>query len=164
MNLILHNQTLSFGDLTFPFAIGAGGIKRDKVEGDMATPVGEFPFRRVFYRADRLSRPHTSLPIKAIEPIDGWCDDISDPLYNQYVQLPYKGRHEKLWREDNVYDIILVIGHNDDPIEKGKGSAVFVHICRPELTPTHGCVALSQDNLLQILAECSPQSCLVVKP
>lgn len=164
MNLILQNNTLSFGDVTFPFAIGSGGIKQDKVEGDLATPVGEFPFLRVFYRADRISKPITILPTKPIGPHDGWCDDIHDPLYNQHVQLPYSGRHEELWREDHVYDLILVVGHNDNPIIKGNGSAVFVHLCRPDLTPTHGCVALSEINLLKVLAECSLQSCLVVKP
>jgi L,D-peptidoglycan transpeptidase YkuD (ErfK/YbiS/YcfS/YnhG family) len=164
MNLILQDNTLSFGNLAFPFAIGAGGIKLDKVEGDMATPVGEFPFRRVFYRADRIPAPLTRLPIKPTEPHDGWCDDIQDPFYNQHVQLPYKGRHEQLWREDHVYDLILVVGHNDNPVIKGNGSAVFIHLCRPDLTPTHGCVALSQENLLQVLADCSLQSCLVVKP
>lgn len=163
MNLILQNNTLSFGDLIIPCSWGYGGILLDKQEGDGATPVGHFPFRRVFYRADRLPKPQTLLPLKALEPNDGWCDEPEDPKYNQHVLIPYKGRHEELWREDNVYDLILVVGHNDDPIMKGKGSAIFVHICRPELTPTDGCVALSKENLLRVLKDCSLQSSLIVK-
>jgi L,D-peptidoglycan transpeptidase YkuD (ErfK/YbiS/YcfS/YnhG family) len=164
MNLTLENNILSFGDLTFPCSWGRGGIRLDKKEGDGATPVGEFPFRRVFYRADRVSKPETILPSKALQPSDGWCDDPNDLKYNQYVQLPYPGRHEVLWRDDSVYDLILVVGHNDDPVIKDKGSAVFIHLCRPAFSPTDGCVALELKDLLRILQDCSLESCLIVKP
>jgi len=164
MDLILQNKILTFGDMTFPSSWGMGGIKLEKIEGDQATPVGSFLFRRVFYRADRISKPDTILPLKALEPDDGWCDDVDDPKYNQYVKLPYSARHEELYLDDNIYDLILVVGHNDDPVIKGEGSAIFVHLCRPGFTPTHGCVALHQENLLKVIQDCDLQSCLIVKP
>lgn len=162
MNLILQNNQLFWGNHAFPCSWGHGGIKLDKQEGDRATPVGTFPFRRVFYRADRLEKPETLLPLQALTQQDGWCDDVQDERYNQYVTLPYQGRHEKLWREDHLYDLILVVGHNDDPIELGKGSAIFVHLRRVEGTPTEGCVALEIPDLLQVLKESTEKSALVV--
>ena len=110
MNLILRNKQLSWGDHLFPCTWGRGGISASKREGDGTTPTGTFPFRRIFYRADRLQKPETFLPLKLLTSEDGWCDDPENLLYNQYVKLPYSGRHEKLWREDHVYDLILVVG------------------------------------------------------
>jgi L,D-peptidoglycan transpeptidase YkuD (ErfK/YbiS/YcfS/YnhG family) len=162
MNLILHHNQLSWGSRIFPCSWGHGGIKNLKEEGDGATPVGSFPFRRVFFRADRIEKPETLLPLQALTQQDGWCDDLNDECYNQHVTLPYKGRHEKLWREDHVYDLILVVGHNDNPIEVGKGSAIFVHVRRPEGTPTEGCVALELQDLLKVIKEVTQKSSLVV--
>lgn len=163
MNLILRDQELSWGNNIFPCAWGREGIRSAKVEGDGATPTGCFPFRRVFYRPDRIEPPQTHLPLKAISLDDGWCDDPTDLAYNQLISLPYPARHEKLWREDSVYDLILVVGYNDDPVISGKGSAIFVHLIRPQATPTQGCVALSQENLLKVLQEAKPESCLIVE-
>ena len=160
--LILHNEQLFWGNQILPCSWGWGGIKLDKQEGDGATPVGNFPFRRVFYRADRLEKPETCLPLQEITQRDGWCDDVKDEQYNQYVTLPYEGRHEKLWREDHVYDLLLVVGHNDDPVVWGNGSAIFVHLMRPEGTPTEGCVALEIQDLLKVLKECTELSSLMI--
>lgn len=162
-HLILHNGRLHWRGSTFKCTWGKGGILQDKAEGDGATPIGSFPFRKVFYRPDRLERPQTILPVQALKTDDGWCDDPDDANYNTHVQLPYPAHHEKLWREDHLYDIILVVGHNDDPIIKGKGSAVFVHLMHPQETPTEGCVAFSQENLLQVLRTVSPESQLIVE-
>lgn len=161
-HLILHNHQLFWGDHIFPCAWGQGGIRVSKTEGDRATPVGTFPFRRVFYRADRIATPETLLPLQAISTQDGWCDDINDERYNQYVTLPYTGRHEKLWREDHVYDLILVVGHNDDPIRPGQGSAIFVHLLRSEGASTEGCVALYPKDLLKVIKESTEHSSLVI--
>jgi len=161
-DLILQNNQLSWGNHIVPCTWGHGGISSSKREGDGATPVGTFPFRRVFFRSDRMEMPETCLPIQAIRLQDGWCDDINDELYNQYVLLPYGGHHEKLWRKDHVYDLILVVGHNDDPILPGKGSAIFVHLMRPEMTPTEGCVALNSQDLLRVIKEGTEKSSLVV--
>lgn len=164
MNLVLKKRGLLWwGETLFPCTWGQGGIRKNKKEGDGATPIGTFPFRRVFYREDRLERPKTCLPLSPIIPKDGWCDDVEDLAYNQYIQKPYKGRHENLWREDHLYDIILVVGHNDDPIVKGEGSCIFIHLRRPKATPTDGCVALDKADLLQVLASGTPQSCLIVE-
>jgi L,D-peptidoglycan transpeptidase YkuD (ErfK/YbiS/YcfS/YnhG family) len=123
-----------------------------KREGDGATPQGCFPLRRVLYRADRLPRPRTALETGAIAPEDAWCDDPEHADYNRAVRLPHPGRHETLWREDGLYDVVVILGYNDDPAVKGRGSAIFLHVARPGLAPTEGCVALRLDDLLEVLA------------
>ena len=163
MDLIIQNGSAKWGEKIFECSIGSGGIVEDKQEGDRGTPVGRFPFREVYYRLDRIGPISTSLRTTVIEKSDGWCDDPDDPMYNKHVKLPYAARHEELWREDHVYDVILVIGQNDAPVLPGKGSAVFVHLRRPEGTPTEGCVAFSLKNLLEIIEECNNQSHLVVE-
>jgi L,D-peptidoglycan transpeptidase YkuD (ErfK/YbiS/YcfS/YnhG family) len=143
-------------------ALGRSGVRIDKREGDGATPVGRFPLRRVLYRSDRLSAPVTRLPVAALAPEDGWCDDPADPQYNRPVRLPYPARHEELWRADALYDVIVVIGHNDAPVIAGMGSAIFMHLASAEYRPTEGCVALARQNLLDILTEIGPDSVLEI--
>jgi L,D-peptidoglycan transpeptidase YkuD (ErfK/YbiS/YcfS/YnhG family) len=135
-------------------AIGKGGLSRTKREGDGATPIGVFPLRRLLYRADRLPTPHTGLPISAIHPSDGWSDDPRDMLYNQAVPLPHPFSHERLSRDDGVYDLIVPLGYNDDPPVPGLGSAIFLHCARPDYRPTEGCVAIDRADLLRLVAEC----------
>ena len=141
-------------------ALGPAGIRKDKREGDGATPAGMFPLRRVLWRADRLARPETALPVIAIAPQDGWCDDPVDRNYNRPVTLPYPASAERLWREDAVYDVIVVLGHNDDPPMPGRGSAIFLHVARPDYAPTQGCVALPLPDLLALLRACGPETAL----
>jgi L,D-peptidoglycan transpeptidase YkuD (ErfK/YbiS/YcfS/YnhG family) len=145
-------------------ALGRSGIHTAKQEGDGATPAGCFPLRRLLYRADRLPLPQTLLQVAPIRPDDGWCDDPADPLYNRPVRLPYPGRHEKLWREDRLYDVIVVLGHNDEPVIAGAGSAVFLHVAGPDYAPTAGCVALAVDDLLALLIVCQPGDRLEISP
>jgi len=133
-------------------AIGRGGMRSDKREGDGATPCGNFPLRRVFYRPDRGPRPRTALPTEALTESHGWCDAPGDPAYNTQVRLPYPGRSERLWRIDALYDLIVVIGYNDEPVVPGAGSAIFMHVAGPGLAPTEGCVALKKPELVQLLA------------
>ncbi|HYG84661.1 MAG TPA: L,D-transpeptidase family protein [Azospirillum sp.] len=142
--------------------LGRGGVRADKREGDGATPVGAYPLRRVLWRADRLDRPETALPTAPIALDDGWCDDPADPAYNRPVTRPYPASHEELWREDGVYDVIVVLGHNDDPVVPGLGSAVFMHVARPDGEPTAGCVALPLPDLLRLLKDCGPDTVLRV--
>lgn len=145
-------------------ALGRGGVNADKREGDGATPIGVFPLRRVIYRADRLKKPATRLPVASMTKLDGWCDDPADPRYNQKVGLPCDARHEDLWREDGVYDVIVVLGHNDDPVETGRGSAIFLHVATADFAPTQGCVAIALADLVGLLGECGPTARLRVSP
>ena len=150
-------------DLSFRCALGRGGLTRDKREGDGATPIGAWPMRRLLYRADRIDPPATRLPFLEIGPQEGWCDDPSDPAYNRPVRLPYPGRHERLWREDALYDLVVVLGHNDDPVVPGGGSAIFLHVARPDYGPTEGCVALARADLTCVLAEAGAGDRVVVE-
>ena len=145
-------------------ALGRSGViaAQDKREGDGASPLGLWPIRRVLYRADRIARPTTSLPLSVIQPHDGWCDAPDDPAYNQFVGLPYPASAEALWREDGVYDIVVILGHNDDPPVSQMGSAIFLHLARPDWTPTQGCVALQMRDLLHVLAMAEPGAVLAI--
>lgn len=164
MDLIVRKSQLRWGENSFPFHSARNGFSAHKVEGDEKTPIGSFPFRRVFYRPDRFSQPPiTSLPLQALTPQDGWCDDPDDSCYNQFVLKPYPARHEDLWREDSLYDLILVVGHNDAPVEKGKGSAIFVHLFSHETKYTAGCIALREQDLLKVLQEATLESHLIVE-
>ena len=154
-----HSGLLAWAGQSFPASLGRSGIRTDKREGDGATPVGSFRFRRLYWRADRLERPKTGgLPSFSIRPQDGWCDAAADPRYNRPVCLPYPASAECLWRVDGLYDLILVIGHNDSPVVPGAGSAVFVHLRRPDLGPTAGCVALERPDFLRLLENAGPES------
>lgn len=136
-------------------AIGRGGVRADKREGDGATPAGTLPLRRVLYRADRVAAPACRVPVAPMAPNDGWCDDPGDPAYNRPVALPHPARHEALWRDDPAYDILGVLGWNDGtgpdgrpaPIARGRGSAIFLHLARPDWAPTEGCIALAERDL-----------------
>jgi L,D-peptidoglycan transpeptidase YkuD (ErfK/YbiS/YcfS/YnhG family) len=118
--------------------------------------------RQLLYRPDRGSVPHTALPVKPIAPDDGWCDAPGDRAYNRPVHLPYPASAEQLWREDHLYDLVVVLGYNDDPVVPGQGSAIFLHLARPDFAPTEGCVALSRDDLLTVLATADRTSHVIV--
>ncbi|HVZ09072.1 L,D-transpeptidase family protein [Rhodopila sp.] len=141
-----------FGSDVFRSAIGKGGVRADKREGDGATPLATMRLVRVLYRPDREAKPETAVPVVALTPMDGWCDDPALPVYNQRVTLPIAGSAEALWREDGLYDIIGVLDWNLSPVVPGRGSAIFLHIARPDYTPTEGCVALAPADLRRVLA------------
>ncbi len=164
-DLVVHPPgLLRWRGRRFACAIGRGGVRTDKREGDGATPAGRFPLRRVLYRPDRMAPPRTALPFAPMGPRDGWCDDPGHSLYNRPLRLPHEARHEELWRADHVYDLIVVLGHNDAPIVPGLGSAVFLHVAQPDYAPTAGCVAVAAGNLLTILAGVGRRTCLRVPP
>ena len=139
-------------DRTFKAAIGAHGVLVNKEEGDEATPAGILPLRRVLYRADRVPPPHCAVPIEPIGRDDAWCDDPSSRDYNKMIRLPHDDRHEALFRNDALYDIVGILGWNDRPVQKNRGSAIFLHVARPDYAPTQGCVALSLPDLRAVLA------------
>lgn len=147
-----------FGARQWRCAIGPAGITADKREGDGATPSGCFTLHRVLYRPDRMARPETLLPAATLTPEDGWCDDPTDVAYNRPVRLPYSASHERLWRDDGIYDVIVILGHNDDPPVPGAGSAIFLHVARADYGPTQGCVALALPDLLSVLREAGPET------
>lgn len=162
--IVTSDGFLKHGGLRFRCALGKGGVKpeADKREGDGATPLGRYPLRQVYYRADRLAVPEARLPIRPLTQQDGWCDDPAEPAYNRHVLLPYAASHEKLWREDHVYDVIVVLGHNDDPPVPGMGSAIFLHLARPDYSGTEGCVALALPDLLALLAVLPPNAAMQI--
>jgi L,D-peptidoglycan transpeptidase YkuD (ErfK/YbiS/YcfS/YnhG family) len=160
MNLIVTSAAdgawLDWGAGKRRCAIGPGGIAVKGGEGDGITPRGTFALRELFYRADRIAKPDTILPTRAMEKDDGWCDAPGDPNYNRLVKLPYPASAEAMWREDHLYDLVLVLGYNDDPVVAGKGSAIFLHLAREGYSHTHGCVALSYQDALAALEQIQP--------
>lgn len=155
---------LDMGDRRVRCALGPGGVipAAVKREGDGATPAGVWPLRRVLYRPDRGPTPRTELPVASLSPDDGWCDAVDDPAYNRPVRLPYPASAERLWRDDGLYDLIVILGHNDNPPVSGMGSAIFLHVARPDYAPTEGCVAVARDDLLELLAQAAPGDALEI--
>lgn len=149
------NGTLTYNGKAVRCALGRGGVNSHKTEGDGITPVGCYPIRRVLYRSDRIACPETKLPVNTIVPSDGWCDDPADPKYNMPVTLPYPARTETMWRDDDLYNLVVILGHNDDPPVPGAGSAIFLHVARPDYGPTEGCVAIAISDLLALLKDCT---------
>ena len=146
-------------------ALGSAGViaAADKREGDGASPAGVWPLREVIYRPDRGAAPDTGLPVRTMRPDDGWCDDPRDPAYNRPVTLPHPASAERLWREDGVYDLVVVLSHNDDPPVPGLGSAIFLHIAQPDYAATEGCVAVARSDLEALLALARPGDALEIK-
>jgi L,D-peptidoglycan transpeptidase YkuD (ErfK/YbiS/YcfS/YnhG family) len=149
---VLPEGRLIFRGDVFRCALGVGGVRADKTEGDGATPAGLLPLRRLLYRADRVSSPESRLRREPIGPQDGWCDDPGHPDYNRQITLPHPARHERLWLDDAVYDVVIPLGWNDSPVVRGRGSAIFLHLARPDYSPTEGCVALSLLDLRRVLS------------
>ncbi len=150
----VHDRSKGFlvaGQAVFPCAIGRGGIIVAKREGDGGTPRAILPLRRLFYRADRLTRPISLLPIRRIALRDAWCDDTTDRRYNTLIDRAPGTAEERLTREDPLYDIIVELGWNDAPIRRGRGSAIFWHLARPGFTPTAGCVAVERQVFAKVL-------------
>ena len=166
MNLIVTTDAegawLDWGEGPRRAAIGPGGIAIKGGEGDGITPRGIWPVREVFYRADRMPPPRTALSLRAIRPQDGWCDAPDDPRYNRLVTLPYPASAETMWRDDHLYDLVAVLGFNDDPVVAGRGSAIFLHLAKPDYADTHGCVALARDDALAALEQLRPGDKVII--
>jgi len=150
------------GPLAIPVALGRGGILANKREGDGATPRGRFRLVRLWWRADRAPRPTTLLPARRIGPRDAWCEDPADRHYNRHIEIPAGAPGDRLRREDHLYDFMIEITHNARPRVAGRGSAVFIHIARPGLAPTAGCVAMTAARLRHLLGRIGPQTRIVV--
>ena len=150
--LVYPDGRLVLREQVYRAALGRGGVRLDKLEGDGATPVAVLTLRRVLYRADRGRAPECAVAVEPIAPDDGWCDDPAERDYNRMIRLPHDGHYEELWRRDALYDVIGVLGWNDAPVERGRGSAIFLHVARGDYAPTQGCIALALDDLRQVLA------------
>jgi L,D-peptidoglycan transpeptidase YkuD (ErfK/YbiS/YcfS/YnhG family) len=165
-DIVAHSPSVAvatFKGKHYACFIGRCGATKDKVEGDRKTPVGSFPLRCVYYRPDKFSQGVvTGLPQKPLKPNFACCDDPTSSTYNQLVTLPFSASHEVLWRSDDLYDLVIIVGYNDQPVRKGRGSAVFIHLANKNTVATAGCVAFSKKDLLEILRGLDQGSRLVV--
>lgn len=146
----------------FGCVIGKTGMTTDKREGDQASPIGHWPMRALYYRPDRVTRPNTALPVHAITPDLGWCDDPDDAAYNLPVALPYPARHETMWRADHLYDVVITLGYNDAPPIPMAGSAIFLHLRMADTQFTAGCVAVDLDDMLAIAAAADTDTIIAI--
>jgi L,D-peptidoglycan transpeptidase YkuD (ErfK/YbiS/YcfS/YnhG family) len=153
---------LTAAGLTVPVALGRGGIRANKREGDGGTPRGSFRPRRLWWRADRNPRPRTFLPVRAIGPKDAWCEDPASRHYNRPMRLDSASHGDRLRRDDHLYDFIVEIDHNVTPRIKGRGSAVFLHLAREKFGPTAGCVAMTKSSMLRLLRYLGPRTRIVI--
>jgi L,D-peptidoglycan transpeptidase YkuD (ErfK/YbiS/YcfS/YnhG family) len=153
---------LTAGPVRIPVALGRGGVRSDKREGDGATPRGRFRPLRVWWRADRGPRPRTLLPVRRIARAHGWCEDPADRRYNRPIRLADGYPGDRLWRADRLYDLIVELDHNVRPRVAGRGSAIFVHVARPNFGETAGCVALTSPSLRRLLARLGPKTRITI--
>lgn len=149
---------LDCGGLRIPCALGRSGRRANKHEGDGASPIGRLTVLSVHYRADRCRRPHTGLPVFKLNRRDGWCDAPADRNYNRPVRHPYPASAEHLWRQDGLYDVLVVLDYNIHPRCRGRGSAIFLHVADPAWKPTEGCIAVTEADMKLLLAVLGPGS------
>ena len=148
---IKNKDTLIVDEFKLKCCVGKNGISKNKTEGDLTTPAGNFKIGNLYWRDDRVKKPITKLICKKIKRNMGWCNDINSRKYNQEIYFPFQYRAEKLYRKDNIYDIFINIKYNHSPIIKARGSAIFLHLSNKKYRPTSGCVALLKKDFLKIL-------------
>ena len=151
MIIINKSGYLKYKNLKFRCALGKAGIGKKKIEGDSITPRGKFNIVKIYYRSDRVKKISSKYRLIKISKNMGWCDDPNSKKYNQLINLPTKYTHEKLYRKDNVYDLLIVLNYNMSPIFKNKGSAIFIHIARQNYKKTSGCVAIKKPHLIKLI-------------
>ena len=151
MHILIKNKKLFIGHYKVKCAIGKRGIGTKKREGDQITPRGQFKIKSILYRKDRISNLKSKISKLPIKKNMGWCDDSRSKQYNRLIKYPFNYNAEKLYRADNIYDIILVLNYNTNPIRKNKGSAIFIHIAKKNYKSTAGCIAVSKKNLKEVI-------------
>jgi len=163
MHIILKNKFLYIGHYKIKCAIGKRGISKNKREGDLCTPSGEFRFESLLYRKDRVKHFKTSIPKKNIKKNMGWCDDPDSRMYNRLIRFPFAFGAEKLFLKKSVYDLVLVMNHNRNPIIRNKGSAIFLHLADKKFSPTKGCVAIKKNDFLKILSKIEKKTKIIIR-
>jgi len=171
MNIIVQTKSfeaptgvLMIGQQRFDCTLGRNGVTLEKTEGDGKTPIGTYPLRKLLYRADRLPKPETGLPAEVLTPETGWCEDPAHADYNRQITLPHPAGTDRMTREDHLYDLVIIVGYNDDPPVAPKGSAIFIHLARPEFTGTAGCIGLRLPDLVEVLRHCDSESHVTILP
>ena len=157
MHILINKNYLTYNKLKVKCAIGKKGINYKKKEGDLVTPRGQFKIKYILYRKDKV-KISTKLKKKAIKKNMGWCDDPKSNHYNKLVKLPFIYHHEKLYKKENIYDIILVLNYNMNPIKKNKGSAIFIHIAKNNFKKTEGCIAIKKQSLIKLIKKINPNT------
>jgi L,D-peptidoglycan transpeptidase YkuD (ErfK/YbiS/YcfS/YnhG family) len=158
MIIINRSGSLKYKNLEFRCALGKAGIKKKKIEGDNITPKGIYKIVNIYYRKDRIKKISSEFKLIKIEKNMGWCDDPESKKYNQLIRLPSKNTHEKLYRKENIYDLIIVLDYNVNPIIKNKGSAIFIHVAKKKYKKTEGCVALKKNHLIELIKTISKRT------
>ena len=162
MKLVVKNGFLNYQNQKYKCSIGYNGLTNNKSEGDGCTPIGTFKINKILYRPDKINNYKFNLDSEIIEKKNGWCDDIESDLYNQKINFPFNQSAEHLYRNDDLYDIICVIDYNLNPIIRGKGSAIFLHVASDDYSPTHGCVAIKKDDLLKLSINLDIESTITI--
>ena len=163
MELLVKNNHLFVKGEQLQCALGFNGLTENKREGDLSTPIGTFQFDNIYYRADRLGSMKFIIDSSIINKNDGWCDDQKSDLYNQHIQFPFQGSAEHLYRDDHIYDIICVLNYNTSPIIPGRGSAIFLHIAKPDFSGTEGCIAIERGALIEIAINLTKDSTIRIE-
>jgi len=157
MHILINKNYLTYNKLKVKCAIGKKGIGNKRKEGDLITPKGQYRIKYILYRKDRV-KISSKLKKKIIKKNMGWCDDTKSKHYNKLVKLPFTYSHEELYKKENIYDIVLVLNYNMNPIKKNKGSAIFIHVAKKKFKKTKGCVAIKKTNLMKLIKEISPNT------
>ena len=162
MIIINKSGYLKYNNLKFRCALGKAGVQGSKREGDNVTPKGTFKIVKIYYRSDRIKKISSKFrPIKITKNM-GWCDDPNSKNYNQLIKLPTKYGHEKLHKKNNVYDLIVVLNYNMNPIIKNKGSAIFIHVAKKKYKKTAGCIALNKIHLLKLIKKIKKNTKVII--
>ena len=163
MHIIINKKYLNFNNYKAKCSIGKRGIGLKKKEGDLITPKGKYKIKYILYRKDRIGKIQSKVKKIIIKKDMGWCDDPNSKQYNKLVKLPSDYKHEKLYKNENIYDIILVLNYNMKPIVKNKGSAIFIHVAKNNYRKTEGCVAIKKKHLLKITKELEKNTMVVIE-
>ena len=150
MHIIINKNYLTYNKLKVKCTIGRNGIGYKRKEGDLITPKGLFKIKYILYRKDRV-KISTILNKKVLKKNMGWCDDPRSSHYNKLIKLPFAHNHEKLFKRENIYDIVLVLNYNMNPVKKNKGSAIFIHVAKKNFKKTKGCVAIKKPSLIKLI-------------